>query len=267
VANLKWIKGSGVDRDGHNLAWWKNKAKTWSRSEYDRPKVYIGVETFDRAGQRAKGKEFGVDELKEAKAFAKSWLEETGGTAQVVGRVDIPYQGGKSWEIGEYRNAGSDGFYVWSVDKSGMPFTRRGPFADPDEALRDARDTSKTGQTYDYIVTFGSDPEASDFEVVKAFKAWSGEVYYSSELPRVGSRLKEYRENSGSYYVWVIGSNNQPLDEGPFGPHDLEGAKTFARISATKGAHDRAVSRGVDPKASSFEIVRRYRAGSGERVL
>ncbi len=76
-----------------------------------------------------------------------------------------------------------------------------------------------------------------------------------------------HEPNAGSYYVWVIGSNNQPLDEGPFGPHDLEGAKTFARISATEGGHDRAVSRGLDPKASSFEIVRRYRAGSGERVL
>jgi hypothetical protein len=94
-------------------------------------------------------------------------------------------------------------------------------------------------------------------------KAWEEAV----EETTIDDEEAEFDPNRGVYYVWVIGGNNQPLDEGPFGPHDLEGAKTFARISATKGAHDRAVSRGVDPKASSFEIVRRYRAGSGERVL
>jgi hypothetical protein len=72
---------------------------------------------------------------------------------------------------------------------------------------------------------------------------------------------------NGGYYVWVLGSHNEPLEEGPAGPHELESAKTFARISATKGAHDRVVSRGRNPEAPSFEIVRRYRAGTGERTV
>jgi hypothetical protein len=72
--------------------------------------------------------------------------------------------------------------------------------------------------------------------------------------------------NSG-YYVWVLGRDNVTAIEGPYGPHDLQGAKTFARIAATEGVHDRAVSRGLDPAAQSFEIVRQYRAGTGERIV
>jgi hypothetical protein len=72
---------------------------------------------------------------------------------------------------------------------------------------------------------------------------------------------------NASYYVWVLDASGNPMAEGPYGPHDLEGAKTFARISATEGDHDRAVSRGLDPESPSFEIVRRYRRGTGERVL
>lgn len=74
-------------------------------------------------------------------------------------------------------------------------------------------------------------------------------------------------EWNGGYYVWVIGRNGLPLDEGPHGPKDLESAKTYARIAATKGDHDRAVSRGRDPRSLSFEIVRQYRAKTGERVV
>lgn len=77
----------------------------------------------------------------------------------------------------------------------------------------------------------------------------------------------EATPNPKSYYVWVMGRGDEPLDEAPVGPHDLQSAKTFARIAATKGVHDRAVSLGVTPTSSSFEIVRRYRAGTGERVL
>lgn len=75
--------------------------------------------------------------------------------------------------------------------------------------------------------------------------------------------------NASGYYVWVLArGSNAPLAEGPWGPYDtLESAKTFARIGATEGAHDRAVSTGLDPKAPSFQIVRRYEAGTGERLL
>lgn len=73
--------------------------------------------------------------------------------------------------------------------------------------------------------------------------------------------------NATSYWVWVIGGDDRPKDEGPYGPHDLDGASSYARISATNGAHDRAVSVGKDPRAGGFSIVRRYRRGTGKRVL
>lgn len=73
---------------------------------------------------------------------------------------------------------------------------------------------------------------------------------------------------NSSHYVWVIGHNGAPIDgEGPYGPMDLSRAESFARIGATEGSHDRAVSIGVDVMASSFKIIRRYRRGTGERVL
>lgn len=73
---------------------------------------------------------------------------------------------------------------------------------------------------------------------------------------------------SEQYYVWVLSSGGTPLEgEGPLGPYSLQSAKTFARIGATEGAHDRAVSRGVDPAASSFEIIRVYDAGTGEHSV
>lgn len=69
------------------------------------------------------------------------------------------------------------------------------------------------------------------------------------------------------YWVWALGRDNEPLTtEGPWGPYDAQTARTYGRISATEGTHDRAVSHGKDPQASSFEIVRIYRAGSGEHV-
>jgi hypothetical protein len=75
-----------------------------------------------------------------------------------------------------------------------------------------------------------------------------------------------FAPNGSDYYVWVLLPDGTPKDEGPYGPKTFESAKTFARIAATNGAHDRAVSRGLDPKSSSFEIVRRYRRGTGESV-
>ena len=87
-------------------------------------------------------------------------------------------------------------------------------------------------------------------------------------INEANERVASEHTPNGGYYVWVLSSHGEPMtSEGPHGPHDLQGAKTYARIAATKGAHDRAVSRGVSPQAPSFEIVRRYRAGSGERVI
>jgi len=80
----------------------------------------------------------------------------------------------------------------------------------------------------------------------------------------------QHRPNGSGYYVWPLArGSDQPLaSEGPWGPYaHLDEAKTFARIGATEGAHDRAVSLGLDPNAPSFQIVRRYEAGTGERLL
>jgi hypothetical protein len=74
--------------------------------------------------------------------------------------------------------------------------------------------------------------------------------------------------NAGSYYVWLLEYRGVPLDtEGPYGPYDLKRAGEFARIGARNGDHDRAVSYGRDPNAESFSIARRYRRGTGERIL
>lgn len=78
---------------------------------------------------------------------------------------------------------------------------------------------------------------------------------------------KRFERNRSSYYVWVIPRGSDEPSEGPRGPYGFDGAKTFARIGATEGANDRAVSRGQDPTAASFEILRRYQAGTGARIL
>lgn len=84
-----------------------------------------------------------------------------------------------------------------------------------------------------------------------------------------GEMTSEMSANSGSYYVWPLSKDGQtPLaSEGPYGPYELYEAKSFARIGATQGKHSRAVTRGKDPNSKSFEIVRLYKAGTGERVI
>jgi len=67
------------------------------------------------------------------------------------------------------------------------------------------------------------------------------------------------------YWVWALDRDNMPLTtEGPWGPYDAQTARTYARISATEGSHDRAVSRGADPER--FKVVRIYQAGTGEHI-
>lgn len=100
-----------------------------------------------------------------------------------------------------------------------------------------------------------------------------------SNLLVEGQSVGSYRMSEGtgaathapnaSYYVWPLASDGvTPLSgEGPYGPHDLQGAKTYARIAATQGAHNRAVSRGLDPKSPSFQIVRVYEHGTGTRLV
>jgi len=53
----------------------------------------------------------------------------------------------------------------------------------------------------------------------------------------------------------------------PYGPHPLRIAEQMARIGATEGVHDRAVSLEREPEAHGFRIERRYQARSGERLV
>jgi hypothetical protein len=102
----------------------------------------------------------------------------------------------------------------------------------------------------------------------------AAEAFLASELQLAASkasqRIKDRRgmkpNASTDYYVWTIDRNYEP-SEGPYGPHDLLSAKTFARIAATKGRHARAVSRGKSPETRSFHLVRIYAQETGERVL
>lgn len=81
--------------------------------------------------------------------------------------------------------------------------------------------------------------------------------------------MQPNRVGAGNYWVWTITMRGDTpmLGEGPYGPHDLQGGKTYARIAATEGRHDRAVSYGRDPLGSTFQIVRLYKAGTGERAV
>lgn len=92
------------------------------------------------------------------------------------------------------------------------------------------------------------------------------EEEFESGMTREAERLGPVER--GNYWVWVLRKgSDEPMDEGPYGPHSWESAKTFARIGATEGEHDRAVSRGREPDAAGFEIVRIYEAGSGEHIV
>jgi hypothetical protein len=84
------------------------------------------------------------------------------------------------------------------------------------------------------------------------------------EDPDYYSRLEQseaYARN-GRYFVYALGKRNQILQsEGPWGPYELPSAKSYARISATQGSHDRIVTEGRKGR-----MVRRYAAGTGERL-
>lgn len=175
----------------HDFAWWKRQ--TSRGGEYSHPKVWIEVSTWEADGSRGRGLEFTAAELKQAKAAAKAWVEQGGMSASVEGHVRIAGMGDYVVQtFGEYRSKEDRGTYVWDVNADGVPFSRKGPYSDVDEAYRDARSWAMSTRR-DHVVTFGSDPKARSFEILKGYKGWSGEVYFTSELARVGSRLGEYR--------------------------------------------------------------------------
>jgi hypothetical protein len=80
-------------------------------------------------------------------------------------------------------------------------------------------------------------------------------IAHRAERDRV-LRAAGLKDNPSGYYVHVRGGNRET-----YGPYPtLQRAKTFARIGATKGAHDRVVLRGG-------RVVRHYRARTGESLV
>jgi len=195
AVEVEWVpesdEGRAVSHWGrHDFAWWRRQAKS-PRLEHP-PKAYITVECYGPKGERADSIEFGADELRAAKARAKRSVEEGGLSASIAGRVRIPFEDDYRVQVfGEYHAKEDQGVYVWDVRADGMPYSRRGPF-DVDEAYGEARRLAELSAR-DQVVTHGSDPTARSFEILKAYKARSGEVYFTTELTHVGRRLGEYR--------------------------------------------------------------------------
>lgn len=99
-----------------------------------------------------------------------------------------------------------------------------------------------------------------------------GDHPITNDFPDVFTQRKQRERglipNSGSHYVWVLSPRTDtPLSEGPYGPMSLPSAEHMARIAASEGAHDRAVSAGRDPESRAFRIVARYAAHTGARIL
>lgn len=197
ASKAEWVpsddRGSRISHWGtHDFAWWKKRARS-GRGE-TRPTSFIVVHRFDASGKRAERLDFADTELREAKAAAKRWVEEGGLSASVEGKVRIPYEDTYPvQDLGEYRSKEDRGVYVWDVRDDGIPYGRRGPYSDLDEAYRDGRRFSEASAR-DHVVTSGSDPSAASFEILKAYRGRSGEVFLTSDLGRVGRRLGEYRE-------------------------------------------------------------------------
>jgi hypothetical protein len=134
----------------------------------------------------------------------------------------------------------------------------------------------------DIMIMFGRHRNSSEWKRKAeraAEKYWLGEAYpgghkeYLTSEFRIGKQVRvkqQYDHNpaqrEGRYCVWLLDSHDNPMSEGPYGPHDLQATKQYARISATEGDHDRVVSVGLDPDSAGFQIVRRYRRGTGERT-
>lgn len=70
-----------------------------------------------------------------------------------------------------------------------------------------------------------------------------------------------------NYYLWTITPQNEPLDEEPLGPFALPAASQHGRIKAKVGKNDRVVSSGRFPDAPEFQILRRFAARTGKRLL
>ena len=68
---------------------------------------------------------------------------------------------------------------------------------------------------------------------------------------------------AGRYYVFET-ERGRPVRQANVKPLTLDKAKTFARIGAARGKHDRVVT--TNPKLTSFKVVARYKKGTGATV-
>jgi hypothetical protein len=110
-----------------------------------------------------------------------------------------------------------------------------------------------------YILWNGGDPSLpKDLALDEICSDWF-------DWPGSGSAPKLHPNPDERYFVWVVDRQGKPLAEGPYGPHTLDAGKTYARISATEGEHDRVVTLGANP--NTLTIVRHYKARTGERVV
>jgi hypothetical protein len=68
------------------------------------------------------------------------------------------------------------------------------------------------------------------------------------------------------YYVWEMGKRDRkhPVRQVNSMPLALLPAKQLARIGATEGKHDRAVT--TSPRGKGFRVLAQYEAHTGENV-
>lgn len=79
-------------------------------------------------------------------------------------------------------------------------------------------------------------------------------------------RKRKRRQGAAAakYFVFETGKKKRP-ELVSRAPLTLQSAKSFARVGATYGKHDRVIT--TDPKKKKeFQIVAKYKAGSGKQV-
>jgi len=86
---------------------------------------------------------------------------------------------------------------------------------------------------------------------------------YGKEFGR--DRAKELAANSSAaYHVFEMSGRGTPIREVTRGALTLGSAKQLARIGATEGKHDRAVT--TSPSRKDFRIVAAYEHGTGRKL-
>ena len=72
------------------------------------------------------------------------------------------------------------------------------------------------------------------------------------------------RRPADEYYVWEMSAKGTPVRLVTKKPIDYRAAKQLARIGATEGKHDRAVT--TSPMRKSFRLVDQYERGTGRKL-